>query len=136
SYRFGKTGPGKREVDPEKEQAQVLAQEEREQEAATKEMERARIQKERDSLESLAQWQITQRLLGERQRRDSMALVVQQRKRDSLTLAVQVRRKDSLMALASQKVELLPQEKFEEIQGEEGLEPGFYLIANVFGTKN
>lgn len=26
-------------------------------------------------------------------------------------------------------------EKFEEIQGEEGLEPGFYLIANVFGTK-
>src|SRR5690606_39559063 len=70
SYRFGKTGPGKKEVDPEKEQAQVLAQEEREQEAATKEMERARIQKEKDSLESIAQWQKTQHLLGERQRRD------------------------------------------------------------------
>src|SRR5690606_15576988 len=56
-------------------------------------------------------------------------------RRDSLLMAAQQKRKDSLAALASQKVELRPQEKFEEIQGEEGLEPGFYLIANVFGTK-
>jgi len=32
-------------------------------------------------------------------------------------------------------VEVRPNERYEEVENEEGLEPGFYLIANVYGTK-
>jgi len=56
-----------------------------------------------------------------------------QRERDSIAQAQ--REKDSIAALQSQKVELRPNEKYEEVENEEGLEPGFYLIANVYGTQ-
>lgn len=36
---------------------------------------------------------------------------------------------------AEEKVEVQAGEKYQEVENEDGLEPGFYLIANVFGTK-
>ncbi len=54
-------------------------------------------------------------------------------------LFLQQRRQDSIAAIAAQtkKVTVLPNEKYEEVSRTtiEGLESGFYLIANVFGTK-
>ncbi len=53
-------------------------------------------------------------------------------------------RRDSIAQEAKRKAELAEQneadrpqkgEKYEEVQTEDGLEPGYYLIANVFGTK-
>ena len=44
------------------------------------------------------------------------------------------RRLDSI-AEANKKVEYRSDEKFEEVATMEGLQPGFYLIANVFGTQ-
>lgn len=131
AYRFGRSGL-KETVSPSESEdrvASAFSGQERvwaEQRAA----ERAKIQKEKDSLERQTEYHRV-----ERERLDSLALLSLQRERDSLSRAVQARKKDSLEALATQTVEPLPQEKFEEVQGEVGLEPGFYLIANVFGTK-
>ena len=52
-----------------------------------------------------------------------------QRRQDSIREAEQ-----AAVAL-SEKVVPQKGEKYQEVTGEEGLEPGFYLIANVFGTK-
>src|SRR5690606_16850266 len=70
-----------------------------------------------------AQAQRMEQQLREQQKRDSIAQVLLEREQDSLT------------KLQTQTVELRPNEKYEEVQGEEGLEPGFYLIANVYGTQ-
>lgn len=68
----------------------------------------------------------------EREIRDSIA---QARSRE-IALAKERARLDSIAAVELQKdVELLPNERYEEVVKEQGLEPGFYLIANVFGTK-
>mgnify|MGYP000306612685 CR=1 FL=1 len=53
-----------------------------------------------------------------------------------MQLAKEQARLDSLAAIELKKdVVLLPNEKYQEVTNEEGLQPGFYLIANVFGTK-
>ncbi len=66
----------------------------------------------------------------------------QQRKTDSINaakLAVETAAKEAerLEQIAQQAAEDKPQagEKYEEVVGEDGLKPGYYLIANVFGTK-
>jgi len=146
AYRFGKTLAGPVELPSETEDAGAQALADKAMETASqKAAARARIQKEKDSL--AAAIQKTAQLSRERQSRDSLAQralqrsrdslaqAAQEHRKDSLARAVQERRKDSLAARVPEKIELRPQEKFEEIQGEEGLEPGFYLIANVFGTK-
>lgn len=53
-----------------------------------------------------------------------------QRQQDSIAQAQAV-------VVEAEKEEVKPEagEKYEEVQTEDGLEPGFYLIANVFGTK-
>ncbi|MEM9141495.1 MAG: PorP/SprF family type IX secretion system membrane protein [Bacteroidota bacterium] len=90
----------------------------------------------------------------ERERRLAEQKVLEQRRADSLAavgearaLAAQTRRRDSLaQAEAAQKAleqkqlaqeDVTPQkgEKYEEVRQEGSLEPGFYLITNVFGTK-
>ncbi|MRH99797.1 type IX secretion system membrane protein PorP/SprF [Kriegella sp. EG-1] len=43
--------------------------------------------------------------------------------------------KAAVVELEPEKVQPKAGEKYEEVQTEDGLEPGFYLIANVFGTK-
>lgn len=112
SYHFGTSDKEKRvEEEPEALEDKAL------------EVERAaQLQRERDSLAA-----------AERE----AALLVEQQRKDSLA-QVQVklqRQKDSIAELQAQKVELRPNEKYEEVENEEGLEPGFYLIANVYGTK-
>ena len=65
-----------------------------------------------------------------------------QRKTDSINdakLAAETAAKEKarIEGLAEQTQEVKPQagEKYEEVLGEDGLSPGYYLIANVFGTK-
>lgn len=66
----------------------------------------------------------------------------QQRKTDSINDAkiaaeTAAKEKTRLEQIAQQTEEDKPQagEKYEEVAGEDGLTPGYYLIANVFGTK-
>ncbi|NNE77113.1 MAG: PorP/SprF family type IX secretion system membrane protein, partial [Pricia sp.] len=65
----------------------------------------------------------------------------QQRMQDSLKqqqIEVAEKAKEAELAkIAQQEEEEKPQEgeKYEEVNTEDGLEPGYYLIANVFGTK-
>ena len=70
-----------------------------------------------------------------------------QQRQDSIAqaeaLAEEMKRKQDSIAEAkaaeavAEKEEVQPEagEKYEEVKTEDGLEPGFYLIANVFGTK-
>lgn len=64
--------------------------------------------------------------------------IEEQRKRDSLAKIEMAKQEEAkkLAEVAAQK-EAQPKkgEKYEEVQTEDGLEPGYYLIANVFGTK-
>ena len=68
--------------------------------------------------------------------------IVQQRKTDSINdakIAAETAAKEKvrLAQIAQQSEEDKPRagEKYEEVVGEDGLTPGYYLIANVFGTK-
>ncbi len=73
-----------------------------------------------------------QRSVQLQQEKDSLAQLEQRR----LALEQEMQRKqDSITALQNQKVVLQDNEKYEEVESEDGLEPGFYLIANVFGTQ-
>lgn len=76
--------------------------------------------------------ELAQKRLQEEQRRKDSIQAVQlaelQQKREQ-------RKQDSLVRVQAQKVEVEPNEKYEEVSHADGLEPGFYLIANVFGTK-
>lgn len=92
---------------PDAEQAEIA----KEVEAQQKAIEAAA--RRRDSLDALA-------------RQQELAL---ERRRDSIQKA-----EEAALAL---KEEVVPEkgEKYQEVSREEGLQPGFYLIANVFGTK-
>lgn len=98
--------------DKEAGQAELLAQEQEEQ---------AR------SLDSIDQAKQAQALAEARR-------LAEKREQDSIAKAEEVRRRTEL---AQQREADKPKqgEKYEEVQTEEGLEPGYYLIANVFGTK-
>ena len=68
----------------------------------------------------------------EREINDSIAQV----KSREMALAKEQARLDSIASIELTKdVVLLPNERYEEVVQQEGLDPGFYLIANVFGTK-
>ena len=85
------------------------------------EIEQQRLEQERRELEARRQLERVKDSLAEVQRQ--WELMEQQRK------------KDSLEQLQRQQVEVRPNERYEEVENEEGLEPGFYLIANVYGTQ-
>ncbi len=80
-----------------------------------------------------------------KQAEEALALVQradQQRKLDSINkaqLAAAALEKEQVeqakLAQQPEKVKTLANEKYEEVANEEGLQPGFYLIANVFGTQ-
>ena len=144
------------EKQAEKERLQREAEEERQQRKIARE-EAERQQRERDSIDSerrknrrtQVQDSINQareerrraqvqdsidqaRVLAEQRRiQDSLETV---RKRETELLREQ-QRLDSIAALQDQEVEVRPDEKYEEVATADGLQPGFYLIANVFGTK-
>lgn len=107
SYHFGKTKPKKKKI----EESNTLEEE----------VERQRLEQEQRELEA--------RKRIERER-DSLAEV--QRLKEQMELQ---RKKDSIERLQNQTVEVKPNERYEEVENEDGLEPGFYLIANVYGTK-
>lgn len=115
SYHFGKTKL-KEKVPPEEPEV-VLPDPNRREE----EIEQQRRAQEQRELEARRQLQ---------REKDSLAEV--QRIKEQLELQ---REKDSIALLQNQKVAVRPNERYEEVESEDGLEPGFYLIANVYGTK-
>ena len=90
----------------------------------------AEIEAQQRSLEEAAR----QQELAMERRRDSI------RESEEIALAMQ-RRQDSIreaeQAAVALSEKVVPEkgEKYQEVNREEGLQPGFYLIANVFGTK-
>ncbi|MEZ4808754.1 MAG: PorP/SprF family type IX secretion system membrane protein [Allomuricauda sp.] len=126
SYHFGKSDNRKKVVDFDAEADDALA---RERMRAEEEQQR---QQELLDAEKAAQEAAQQEILLKKQEREkdsiAQALVEAQRMAEQ-------KRLDSIAALQKEKVELKPNERYEEVTGEDGLTPGFYLIANVFGTK-
>lgn len=112
SYHFGKTKLKEKEMLPQKE--------DKEAESNRLEEEIEQQRKEQKQREIEARKQLEQ---------DSLAQIL-----DKKQLELQ-RKRDSIDRILNQKVELRPNEKYEEVENEDGLEPGFYLIANVYGTK-
>ncbi|NVN18430.1 type IX secretion system membrane protein PorP/SprF [Muricauda sp. HICW] len=118
SYQFGRTRSREKEKENEESnrleediEKQRLDKEQRELEA------RRRIEREKDSLAEV--------------KRIKEQLELQQEK-ERLELQ---RKKDSIAQLQHQKVVVQANERYEEVENEDGLQPGFYLIANVYGTK-
>lgn len=78
----------------------------------------------------------------EEQNRAAQQAVAEAKRRDSLEAATRAaelaeaeRKRDSAaLAVSDEEVKPRSGEVYQEIAAEEGLEPGFYLIANVFGT--
>ncbi|MEM8762732.1 MAG: PorP/SprF family type IX secretion system membrane protein [Bacteroidota bacterium] len=126
SYHFG---------NPHKTEKEENEQEEVEQEEVTpdEDEEKAQAEEQARQAERLAQEReaAEKRRLAAQRERDSLNLVAERAKE----LAIAQRKKDSLQRLQTEDVKINPNEKYQEVKGEEGLEPGFYLIANVFGTK-
>ncbi|MBT8187382.1 MAG: type IX secretion system membrane protein PorP/SprF [Croceitalea sp.] len=117
SYHFGK------QTFEEKEKKEEKSEEERLQEAEEKRR-LAEAEKERQRIEEA-------RLL-EQARQDSIALA----RAAALAAVKKQNRLDSIAKVEREKeVTVQPNEKYEEVVSADGLEPGFYLIANVFGTK-
>ncbi|MEW2922291.1 PorP/SprF family type IX secretion system membrane protein [Muricauda sp. ANG21] len=122
SYQFGRTDNRAKVVGFDIEKDIASAKERMEEESRMQELkEQEAIKKE----------EAQKKLFREEQRaKDSIA----QAQLAALRLREQ-KQKDSLAKLQTQEVELRPNERYEEVAKAEGLEPGFYLIANVFGTK-
>ncbi|MGB5437909.1 MAG: PorP/SprF family type IX secretion system membrane protein [Maribacter sp.] len=77
-----------------------------------------------------------------RQEEEALAQVEKQKQLDSINKAkiaadFAEKEKESVVQVAQQAEEEKPKvgQKYEEVVGEDGLIPGYYLIANVFGTK-
>lgn len=113
SYHFGKTKSREKHQDPEddKEKSRQLEEE----------IERQRKEKEQRELQARREME---------REKDSLSEI--QRKNVQLELQ---RKKDSIARLQNQTVEVKPNERYEEVESEDGLQAGFYLIANVYGTK-
>ncbi|MBU2902512.1 PorP/SprF family type IX secretion system membrane protein [Maribacter dokdonensis] len=98
------------------------------------------IKRKRDSLENAKAEQALAeaKALQQQRQKDSIAAVMK-REAEAVALAQQ-RRQDSIaeskaLAMRNEVVEVKAGEKYEEVTKEGSLEPGYYLIANVFGTK-
>lgn len=118
SYHFGKTKP-KEKVEENKESNRI-----------EEDIERQRLEKEQRELEARKRIEREKDSLAEVQRiKEQLEL---QNEKERLELQ---RKKDSLEQLQNQKVIVQANERYEEVESEDGLEPGFYLIANVYGTK-
>jgi type IX secretion system PorP/SprF family membrane protein len=100
-------------------------------------------QEDEEEAQLAAEIEAQQKAIEEAARRQELVL---EQRRDSIrqaeetALALQ-RRQDSIreaeQAVAALNEKVVPEkgEKYQEVKREEGQEPGFYLIANVFGTK-
>ncbi len=147
SYHFGKTDDRKKVVgfDVEKDDglalARINAEKEKQQqkEIADKKALDEREAKEKTKTEAL---RLEENKKAEEKKQQAL-IIEQQRKKDSIAQAKiealkqekAQKKLDSIAKLREQKVEVKANEKYEEVASAAGLEPGFYLIANVFGTK-
>lgn len=132
----------------EQEKAQEAAEEFKKAEALA-EAERERNKKQKDSLEQVKQMEAiaaADRIKGKRQAdsiqdakaAEALAAAEKlnvQKQQDSIDKVKE--EQEVQKAAEGVKEEVKPEagEKYEEVVTEDGLEPGFYLIANVFGTK-
>ncbi|MGO4918900.1 PorP/SprF family type IX secretion system membrane protein [Maribacter spongiicola] len=98
------------------------------------------IKRRRDSIETARAEQAlaTAKALKQQKQQDSIATVMRKEAED-VALAQQ-KRQDSIaqseaLAMKNEVVSVKVGEKYEEVAKEGSLEPGYYLIANVFGTK-
>ncbi len=129
-------------------QDSIAAVEEREQLA---EAVRVKQQKNRDSLVAARKTEETKELLAQK-RRESLAEIRERERREAIRLERQrlqdsiaaettpeetAKEKDTIIKTEQDKGIVKPKEgeKYEEAVREDGLLPGFYLIANVFSTK-
>lgn len=126
SYHFGKPDNRKKVVGFDLEQDDKLAKE------------RMRVEEEEKRKQELLEAEKAEEEAAQQQ----MLLEKQEREKDSIAQAkleiqkiAEQRKQDSIAALQKEKVELKPNERYEEVKSEEGLIPGFYLIVNVFRTK-
>lgn len=98
------------------------------------------IKRKRDSLENAkAEQALAEAKASQQQRQKDSIAAVMKREAEAVALAQQ-RRQDSIaeskaLAMRNEVVEVKAGEKYEEVTKEGALEPGYYLIANVFGTK-
>ncbi len=127
----------------ELQKAEAKAAEEQRKAAEKAEAEKSAVQKRQDSIaqaqkavqEAVQQAATKKRLDSLAEARKAQAEVEAQameaqRKLDSIAQA-----KAAVAEAEQEEVKPEAGEKYEEVQTEDGLEPGFYLIANVFGTK-
>ncbi|WP_291965333.1 PorP/SprF family type IX secretion system membrane protein [Maribacter sp.] len=98
------------------------------------------IRRRKDSIENARAEQalVAAKALKQQKLQDSIATV---KKNEAAALALaQQQRQDSIaqsqaLAMKNEVVKVRAGEKYEEVTKEGSLEPGYYLIANVFGTK-
>ena len=111
-----------------REQAGDLSERQRDSIAAVKEREALQLREQR-LLDSIAQIRREEALAAARKLRED-------REKDSLAkVALAEREAAARQAGLEEEVTPEPGEKYEETTTEDGLAPGYYLIANVFGTK-
>ena len=115
---------------------------------------RLALQNKQDSLAVVARAEALEEAKGiaQQKTRDSLAEIRKQERQAAVKRAEQQRIQDSIANAKRAETEVPKQaeqpekkeepevqpkegEKYEEALTEDGLEPGFYLIANVFGTK-
>jgi type IX secretion system PorP/SprF family membrane protein len=118
SYHFGRTRS--REKVKKKEESNRLEED----------IEKQRLDKEQRELEARRRIEREKDSLAEVKRIKEQLELQQEKERLELQ-----RKKDSIAQLQNQKVVVQANERYEEVENEDGLEPGFYLIANVYGTK-
>lgn len=117
SYFFGEQKFAKKEKEEKKSVEERMREAEERRRLAQEERERQRLEEE-------------QRLAQARQ--DS----INKAREEALAAAREQSRLDSIARVEREReVEVQPDEKYEEVLTADGLEPGFYLIANVFGTQ-
>ena len=144
SYQFGATDNRNKVVGFDVEKDDALAQERMAEEARLQRLEkqeaqeaeqlrRQQLTEEQRVRDSIAQAELEASRL--QQQRDSIAQLRKKQQQDSIAQVLEQKKRDSITAIQQQEVELRPNERYEEVASEDGLEPGFYLIANVFGTK-
>jgi len=117
SYFFGEQKFAKKEEKEKKSVEERMKEAEERRRLAEEQREKERLERERQLAQA---------------RRDS----INKAREAAIAAELEKARQDSIARVEREKeVEVLPDEKYEEVVAAGGLEPGFYLIANVFGTE-